>query len=427
LNETRIRTQLTIGYVGIFAFTLLLLGLVAVFGFSRALIAQQDELLAQEARNTTKNLLEGSESELLATKSDEFGWIALRPGGGVMARNVTTTSLGLPDRDLFEESLQRKEMVAATVQGSDVSTRVVSIPMYDDSGQLVGIMQYARSLQRVRNTVNELVLVLLPLGIGGLGLAAIGGAYMAGRGVRPVRESFERQRAFIADASHELKTPLTIIRADAEVLQRGLEDPEDQELADDVLVEADRMSAVLSDLLLVARLDAGNLPVKTKEFDLTTVISDVTDRFKWRMSSANMRVDKEAPGKLAVRGDPVRTEQILAVLLDNALAHASEGGSVTITVRARGAVVETAVRDSGPGISPEHLPRIFERFYRADKARSRASGGTGLGLTIARDLARAQDGDLIAENAGGGGAMFRLELPRAQSLPISPPFGSMTR
>jgi signal transduction histidine kinase len=415
MNETRIRAQLTIGYVGAFAFTLLLLGLVAVFGFSRALIVQQDELLAQEARNTTKNLLEGSESELLATKSDEFGWIALEPGGDVMARNWTTTSLGLPDKNLFEETLQRKEMVAATVQGSNGSTRVVSIPMYDGSGEVVGVMQYARSLQRVRNTVNELILVLLPLGIGGLGLAAIIGTYMAGRGVRPVRESFERQRAFIADASHELKTPLTIIRADAEVLQRGLEDPEAQELADDVLVETDRMSAVLSDLLLVARLDAGKLPVDQKEFDLMAVISDATDRFERRVSTASMRLEIEAPDELPVRGDPVRTEQILAVLLDNALAHASEGDIVTITVQARGGIVETTVRDAGPGLPPGHLSRIFERFYRVDKARSRASGGTGLGLSIARDLARAQKGDLTAGNAEGGGAMFRLKLPRAES------------
>jgi signal transduction histidine kinase len=413
VNETRIRVQLTIGYVSVFALTLLLLGVVAVFGFSRALIIQQDELLAQEARNTTKNLLEGNESELLATKSDEFGWIALEPGGDVMDRNWTTTPLGLPDRDLFEETLQREEMVAATVRGSNGSARVVSMPMYDESGAVAGVMQYARSLHRVRNTVNELILVLLPLGIGGLGLAVISGAYMAGRAVRPVRESFERQRAFIADASHELKTPLTLIRADTEVLQRGLRDPEDQELAEDVLVEADRMSNVLSDLLLVARLDAGKLPVDQKDFDLMAVILDATSRFERRASSAGMRLEIEAPDELLVRGDPTRTEQILAVLLDNAIAHASEGGSITVTAKAYGGSVETAIKDAGPGIPPQHLHRIFERFYRADKARSRASGGTGLGLSIARELARAQKGDLTVANARDGGAIFRLKLPKA--------------
>jgi len=415
LNESRIRVRLTIGYVGVFALTLLLLGLVAVFGFSRELVNQQDELLAQEARNTTKNLLEGSESELLATESDVFGWIALEADGDVMDRNWTTKPLGLPDNDLFEETLQEEEMASATVQGTKGSARVVSMPMYEDSGDVVGVMQYARSLQRVRNTVNELVLVLLPLGIGGLGLAAIGGAYMAGRAVRPAREAFERQRAFIADASHELKTPLTLIRADTEMLQRGLEDPDHREFADDVLSETDKMSNILSDLLLTARLDAGKPPVDREDFDLIPLIREATDRFKRRAASRDLRLEIEASDGLMVRGDPARTGQILGVLLDNALAHTPQESSVIVTARTRDNLVETVVRDTGFGIPPEHLPRIFERFYRVDKARSRASGGTGLGLSIARDLARAQKGDLDVENAVGGGAVFRLKLPRAES------------
>ncbi|MEW6638072.1 MAG: HAMP domain-containing sensor histidine kinase [Actinomycetota bacterium] len=413
MNESRTRIRLTIGYVGVFALTLLLLGLVAVFGFSRALVIQQDELLAQEARNTAKNLLEGSESEVLATESGEFGWIALDPEGDVIGRNWTTRPLGLPDRDLLRETLRKEETVSATVQGTDGAARVISMPMYDGSGALVGVMQYARALQVVRNTVNELILVLLPLGIGGLGLAAIGGAYLAGWARRPVQEAFERQRAFIADASHELKTPLTLIRADTEVLQRGLKDPGDRELAEDMLTEIDKMSRVLSDLLLTARLDAGKLPMDSGSFDLVPVIRQTADRFRRRAASRDLRLKIEASDGLPVRGDPARTGQILGVLLDNALAHTPQESTIVVSARARGGLVEAVVRDTGPGIPPEHLPHIFERFYRADKARSRASGGTGLGLSIARDLARAQKGDLEAENAGDGGSVFRLTLPSA--------------
>jgi two-component system sensor histidine kinase CiaH len=411
MNLNSIRLRLTVGYVGIFALLVLLLGVVAIFGFSRELTKQQDELLAQEARNTTKNLLEGNKSEVLASKSKEFGWIALDLDADVMDRNFTTTPLGLPSEDLFDETLRKEEMVAATVQGTNSSARVVSMPMYE-SGEMVGAMQYARSLRRVQETIDKLVLVLLPLGIGGLGLAAIGGAYMAGRAVRPVRESFERQRAFIADASHELKTPLTLIRVDTEVLQSSLESPEDRELTGEVLAETDRMNAILSDLLTMARLDAGVLDVARKPFDLSNLLKEEAERFKVRAAREGIRLEVRVPDELLVSGDPARTGQILAALLDNALRFTPSGARVEVAARGQDDRVEATVTDTGPGIPPEHLPRIFERFYRAEAARSRADGGgTGIGLAIARGLARAQNGDLEAANAKGGGAVFRLKLP----------------
>ncbi len=411
MNLNSIRLRLTIGYVGIFSLLVLLLGVFAVFGFSRELVLQQDELLAQEARNTTKNLLEGNNSEVLAAKSDEFGWIALDRDGDVMDRNWTTRSLGLPAEDLYKETLDKEEMVATTIAGAKGSARVVSMPMYE-SGETVGVMQYARSLRRVDETVNKLIVVLLPLGIGGLGLAAIGGFYMAGRAVKPVRDAFERQRSFIADASHELKTPLTLIRVDTEVLQSGLENPDDKELAGEVLAETDRMSAILSELLMMARLDAGALDVARKPFDLSNLVREEAERFTVRAAREGVRLEVRAPDELLASGDPARTGQILAALLDNALRFTPSGGSVEVAARERDGWVEATVRDAGPGISPEHLSRIFERFYRAEAARSRADGGgTGIGLAIALGLARAQDGDLEAANAKDGGAVFRLKLP----------------
>ncbi|HEX4992457.1 MAG TPA: HAMP domain-containing sensor histidine kinase [Rubrobacteraceae bacterium] len=411
MNLSSIRWKLTLGYVGIFSLLLLLLGLFAVFGFSRELVLQQDELLAQEARNTTKNILEGNKSEVLAAKSAEFGWIALDRDGDVMDRNQTTTSLGLPSEGLFRETLKGEEMVVATVQGANGDARVVSMPMYE-SGEMVGVMQYARSLRRVQQTVGELVLVLLPLGLGALGLAAVGGLYMAGRAVRPVREAFDRQRAFVADASHELKTPLTLVRVDTEVLQSNLEDPDDRELADEVLAETDRMDVILSDLLTMARLDANVLDVARKPFDLSYLIKEEAQRFNLRASREGVRLEVRSPDELLASGDPVRTGQILAALLDNALRFTPSGGSVEVSAREQDGRVEAIVSDTGSGIPPENLTRIFERFYRAESAPGGADGGgTGIGLAIAKSLARAQEGDLEAENAKEGGAVFRLKLP----------------
>ncbi len=411
MNLTRVRLRLTLGYVGIFALIVLLLGTVAVVSFRYELTAQQDDLLAQEARNQTSNLLDGENREVLAAGSDEFGWMALELDGQMIDSDTAAPFLGLPSSELAQRALREDDMVSATIEGSDGSVRVVSMPMYEESGKATGVIQYARSLRGVHEEINQLILVLLPLTLGALGLSAIGGAYMAGRAVRPVRKAFERQRSFIADASHELKTPLTLIRADAEVLQRGLTSPDDRELADDVLAETDRMSAVLSDLLLIARIDAGKLAVRQEPFDLAGVISETADRFAARAVSEGVQLEAQTPGKLRVRGDSERAAQILSILLDNALRHTSPEGSVSVVGSTRDGFVEAVVEDSGPGVSPEHLPHVFERFYRVDTARSRSSGGTGLGLAIARDLARAQNGDLEAENAEGGGAVFRLKLP----------------
>ena len=411
MNLNRVRLRLTLGYVGIFALIVIVLLVVAVTGFSTQLISQQDDLLAQEARNQTSNLLDGENREVLAAGSDEFGWMALEPDGQVTDSDAAAPSLGLPSSELAQRAHQEDGAVSATIEGLDGSVRVVSMPMYEESGEAAGVIQYARSLRGVHEEINQLILVLLPLTLGALGLSAIGGAYMAGRAVRPVRKAFERQRSFIADASHELKTPLTLIRADAEVLQRGLTSPDDRELADDVLAETDRMSAVLSDLLLIARIDAGKLAVRQEPFDLAGVISETADRFVARAASEGVQLEAQTPGKLRVRGDSERAAQILSILLDNALRHTSPEGNVSVVGSTRDGFVEAVVEDSGPGVSPEHLPHVFERFYRVDTARSRSSGGTGLGLAIARDLARAQNGDLEAENAEGGGAVFRLKLP----------------
>jgi signal transduction histidine kinase len=232
--------------------------------------------------------------------------------------------------------------------------------------------------------------------------------------MRPARESFERQRAFVADASHELKTPLTLIRADSEVvLYRGNLNEDDRKLIEHTLGETDRMGSVLSDLLVVARLDAGKLEVSEKPFDLVSVISEEAERFGARAAGEDVRLDVHTPEELPVRADRNRTGQILAVLLDNAVRYTPPGGRIAVEGRFRDGWVEASVSDTGPGIDPEQLPRIFDRFYRAEAARTRAkSGGTGLGLAIARDLARAQGGDLVAENTKTGGATFRLSLPR---------------
>ena len=409
----KIRRRLTLGYAVIFALILAFLSVVAVAGFAREMTVQQDDLLTQEARNQATNLLNGEQREVLAEGSTEFSWIALDLDGRVTNSDPVASSLGLPDARLARETLAKvgeDGMASATIRGRNGSVRAVSMPMYDGD-EVVGTIQYARSLTEVRKTVRGLVLVLLPLTFGGLGFAALGGLYMSSRAMRPVKDSFERQRAFVADASHELKTPLTLIRADGEVvLYRGDVNPEDRKLIEHALAETDRMDSVLSNLLLVARLDAGQLRVAREPFDLSATIVETAERFRARAASEGITLEVSASDGLPALGDPEKTGQILAALLDNALRFTPAEGTITVAGRSDGSWSEVTITDTGPGFALKHLPHVFDRFYRALAARPR--GGTGLGLTIARDLARSQGGDLCAQNAEGGGARFCLEVPR---------------
>ena len=301
--------------------------------------------------------------------------------------------------------------------------RVASVPVIGRDGE-VAVIQAAQSRRVVREAVGSLLLILVPVGLGGLILSGMGGLYMSRRAMQPVKDSFQRQRTFIADASHELKTPLALVKINAEVMQRNPTDPENGEVIEDQLSEIDRMNALLSDLLVLARLDAGRLDVEEKPFDLSVVAAETAGRFLTRAASDGVSLEVEVPDRLPVSGDPGRTSQILAALLDNAIRYTPKGGTITVSGRPLDGRAEANVTDTGPGIPPEHLPRTSTAstgpMTRARPAPAASRRGHGPGPPIARDLARAQDGDLTAENAKNGeadgeagGASFTLRLPAA--------------
>ena len=421
----QIRRRLTVGYVGILALILLVFGVVVVFTFYLRASDQQDELLLQKAEDMANSVLNGKDryGVVKATTDYDVAVMVLLPDGSTYGDlDETSFSLGLPHAYMAQRAGQERQTIRGTVAGAGGAVRVMSIPVkrYGEFGSVVAVVQAAQSRQAVTEPVERLIFVLVLTGLGALILAAAGGRFMSRRAMRPVQEAFGRQRTFIADASHELKTPLTLIRADAEVLSRGIDDPnktsDNRELVDDLLGETDRMSAVLSDLLLLARLDAQKVSVSREPFDLALVISETSERFAARASAERKNLQVHHSGKLPARGDASRTDQSLAALLDNALRFTPPGGTITVEGRTTSKQVEATVTDTGPGIAPESLDLIFERFYRADThsaARSRgpSGGGTGLGLAIARDLVRAQGGELSAENVEGGGARFTLSLP----------------
>ncbi len=405
-----IRLRLTMGYVGILALILLLFGAVTVVWFQKQVTEQQNKLLWQQAENLSRGNYSEADLKDIFLDSDR-ALATLSSEGSPMTAISAGPPLEIPSPELARRAIAKGETDLEMIETPDGDVWVVSA--LRQKRFETDVVQVARSPRVVRETVNGLIFVLGSIGLGALGLATVGGLFMSRRAMRPVRRAFERQRTFIADASHELKTPLTLIRADAEVLSRGLSKEDDRELVEDILQETDRTSAILSDLLVLARLDAGKLEVAGKPFDLAVILAEAADRFKARAAEEGIQILCDVPGELPARGDPERTAQILAALLDNAVRFTPPEGSVTVTGRRTGNQSTATVEDSGPGIPDVHLPRIFDRFYRADEARTRGpqGGGTGLGLAIARDLARAQGGELAATNAPEGGARFTLTLP----------------
>jgi histidine kinase len=229
-------------------------------------------------------------------------------------------------------------------------------------------------------------------------------------------ENVERRRiALIGDVAHELRTPVTVLRGYVEGLADGVF-PASAETWTKLDEETMRLSRLVEELQELSRAEAGQLSVSASPVGPSEVVKTAAARLRVAFSDKGLRLDVVAPESLpAVVADPERLVQLLSSLLDNALRYTPAPGTVTIAARQEGGGVALSVRDSGIGIDAEHLPHVFERFYRADRSRARSSGGSGVGLTIAQALATAMGGSLRAESGGvGQGSTFTVVLPIAK-------------
>jgi two-component system phosphate regulon sensor histidine kinase PhoR len=245
--------------------------------------------------------------------------------------------------------------------------------------------------------------------------------------VTELRRSEAIRREFVANVSHELRTPLASLKALAETLEEGaLEDPPAaREFLAQMHVEVDSLAQMVQELLDLSKIESGQAILRPEPVPPAGLAAEAEARLRMQADRAGVRVLLDAPPDLPdVLADPARVVQVLINLLHNAIKFTPNGGEVTLAVARDGEDVRFTVADTGIGISPQDLPRIFERFYKVDK--SRASGGTGLGLAIAKHIVQAHEGRIWAESDGeGGGATFAFTLPVAprleDSFPVGPP------
>ena len=321
-------------------------------------------------------------------------------------------------------------VTAAAATGRDIRVaQVGSLPIRAETMKVTtdigdAFVQVIQDRTAEQQTLDAILRVLL-LGGAVVVLVALGfGAFYARRALVPIRESLvtqraalRRQREFAADASHELRTPLTVIRSSVEHLRRNRGEPSaaSTEALDDIDAEVGYLTNLVEDLLLLARSDSGAITLARAPVDLGDVAADGAGALVKTAAARGVHLSLD-PEPAIVSGDSARLRQLIVILVDNAVRHTPRGGAVRVRVRADGREAVVEVEDDGPGIRPEDMPRVFERFWRAPGA---AGGGTGLGLAIARSIVDLHDGRITVTNRREGGARFIVRLPGAGEPPTA--------
>ena len=337
--------------------------------------------------------------------------LPLDGAGAVLFNPNTLVVPHPPDPDAVQAALASGADRRTVVDGDGSRIRLLTYRLTREDGPV--LVQAGRSLAGQDDVLHRLLLGLAALACVSLVVLGWGSWWLAGRSLQPAAQAWARQQTFIANASHEIRAPLTLLRASAEVAQRtSAPDAVQHELLADVIHEADHITRLVEDLLLLSRLDARQLPVARAAVDVAPLLADL-ERQMGRVAAARgiALVVTQATG--TVLADRALLRQVLVILVDNALRYTAPGGTVWLEAAAQAHAVELRVRDSGAGIPAEHLPHLFERFYRVDTARSDAHRGSGLGLSIAQALMHAQDGQIRLASAVNVGTTVTIRLPAA--------------
>ncbi|MEL6384324.1 MAG: HAMP domain-containing sensor histidine kinase [Cyanobacteria bacterium J06626_18] len=308
-----------------------------------------------------------------------------------------------------------------TENGSSVerSLRQLTAPVKYNN-QLIGYIQSATPLDPLQADLNRALVVLtlsVPLTLGIIGLT---GWVLGGIAMQPLRQSYNRLQRFTADASHELRTPLAAILSNAQValIPSIRESSTQQDCVQEIEKAAKAMSELIDDLLFLARHEGPLVGVaQNKRVTIQDVLNPLLEYCTLQASQHNRKFVSNVPTQpVTLKADPQLLQRAIMNLLDNAFKYTSQGGVVQLRFYTQSSYALIQIEDNGIGIPEADLPHIFERFYRVDMARSRRTGGFGLGLSIAQQIIQAHDGQLTAKSTVGKGTMFQIQLPLPKKL-----------
>ena len=396
----------------------------AAFAQAAADLARQDGEAREHAGRIGRREGRGDRDDHEAREEHErrpragAAFVFTRPAGEATVRRsgLATDATPVPDEAAIAAADAGAERWSdGIVAGEPV--RLLTGPVSRE-GRAIGAIQVGVPLAADRLVLSRSIVILLVTGAGGLVAALLGSTFLAARAVRPIEEAFDRQRRFIADASHELRTPVAVLRARSELLARDPEalPPAAREEVRRLEHDAAELATLLDELLDLSRLDAGTVALASDAIPLADVVSELALQLAPLAAERGVSLGATTAPVWA-RADLARVRQVLRALVDNAIKHTPTGGAVRITTARDGDVARLEITDDGEGIAPEDLPRVTERFYRADAARARDAGergGAGLGLAIAAELTRRMHGTLQLESAVGRGTTATVRLPIAR-------------
>ena len=374
---------------------------------------------------------------------------------GSRSKNISASQFPL-SQPAYADALEGKNSYETFTVGGQQPIRVITMPILLE-GKLINLVQVGTSLEAVQETLRNLKIFLFTAVPSVLILAALFARFMARRALKPIsriidtareigqgqelskripvlkikdelgqlaltfnemmnrlENSFAQMRQFSSDASHELRTPLTVLKGQNELILSKQRKPEEyQEVISSNLEEINYMSKVLEDLFVLSKSDENQVNLDYKPVDLRALVEEVFKHAEILAEEKNIKIIIAFLEPIEIKGDEVRLRQMVWNVLQNGIKYTQQGGELKISLQNEGDFALLTIQDTGIGIPEEDLPLIFNRFYRVDKARTRDEGGSGLGLSICRQIAEAHKGKIEVESKLGVGTRFKIRLPNS--------------
>ncbi|MCH6266131.1 sensor histidine kinase [Neobacillus citreus] len=313
-----------------------------------------------------------------------------------------------------EEQIRPKKLNSLQdVVAGGFSYRYIAFDVNTTAGKVT--VQFIRNVNSEKELLDRLILIMF-IGCGiGVVCALVSGYFLAGRALVPIKKAWDKQQEFVSDASHELRTPLAVIQAKTDVLFRNPKATIQDKIHDisTISKESRRLSKLVTNLLTLARSDSNQLEMKKQEFQIDELLKEILLQFEDIALYQEKTIHLQAPEPVAFCGDKERIHQLIVILLDNAMKYTNEGGEIQLSCLQSHSSIILSVKDTGIGIPEQDIPRIFDRFFQSNKARTSAEG-TGLGLSIAKWIIDKHHGKVKVNSSLGKGTLIEIVFPRTQ-------------